>query len=453
MGQSHIISSDGTALPAAPNENLGHIPGERGWPWIGHFPEYISNPSGFLQRMYDAYGPVFRGRALWHSSVFLLGAEANQLVMQDREHNFSNQAGWNFTLGELFPRGLMLRDFDDHRFHRRVMQSAFRKEALQAYFGLMSKLIERRLDGWKGRGEFHFYHTIKRLTLDLAAAVFLGIELENKAKDVNRAFIDMVAASITPVRRAWPGFPYHRGIKGRQYLARFFAELIAARRSRPTDDLLGQLCSAESQEGERFSDDEIIDHMIFLMMAAHDTTTSALTSMVYSLGKNPQWQSQLRSEADSHWDSDSYESIGQLDLHDQVFKESLRLYTPVPQLPRRCLRSFSFGGHEIPANTAVVLAPGFVHHMEALWPDPNRFDPSRFASTASKPHPFAWVPFGGGAHMCIGLHFAGMQVKSVIAPLLKRFEIQLPESYRMRHAEVPIPKPKDGLPITFKTLN
>lgn len=453
MGQTQIITADGTALSKVPNQDLGHIPGERGWPVVGHFPEYIRNPSGFLQRMFASYGPVFRGRVLWHDSVFLLGAEANQLVMQDRDHNFSSQAGWNFTLGELFPRGLMLRDFDDHRFHRRVMQSAFRKQALEAYFGLMSDLIAQRLDQWKDRGEFHFYHAIKRLTLDLAAAVFLGIELENRAREVNRAFTDLVAASITPIRRAWPGLPYQRGLSGRRYLQSFFKELITARREQPTLDLLGQLCAAESSEGERFDDDEIIDHIIFLMMAAHDTTTSALTSMVYALGQDKPWQAKLRSEAKSFWNDRQFTSLGQMTLHDQVFKESLRLYAPVPQLPRRCLNAFSFEGHQIPANTAIILAPGFVHHMETLWPEPKAFDPDRFAADATKPHPFAWAPFGGGAHMCIGLHFAGMQVKSVMAPLLQRFEIELRDGYRMQHTEVPIPKPRDGLPVTFKTIS
>jgi cytochrome P450 len=194
--------------------------------------------------------------------------------------------------------------------------------------------------------------------------------------------------------------------------------------------------------------------MNFLMMAAHDTITSSATSLVWLLAENPEWQDRLRDEIISVTGGSGdlqYDELGKLELVEMAFKEALRLVPPVPSTPRRALREFEFGGYRIPAGTPVGINTQYVHHMEEYWPDPEKFDPMRFTPDLVKArHKYAWVPFGGGAHMCLGLHFAYMQVKILMAQLLTRYSIEVEEGYAPDWQAWPIPKPKDGLKVTFR---
>ena len=120
----------------------------------------------------------------------------------------------------------------------------------------------------------------------------------------------------------------------------------------------------------------------------------------------------------------------------------------MPSLPRRALRPFRFGGFDIPAGVAIGLNVGWTHHDPAYWEAPERFDPLRFTPEASRGrHRFAWVPFGGGAHMCLGLHFATMQVRLLIAHLLREHRIRLAPGSGATWQFFPIPRPKDRLPL------
>ena len=196
--------------------------------------------------------------------------------------------------------------------------------------------------------------------------------------------------------------------------------------------------------------------MNFLMMAAHDTITSSVTSFVYYLAKNPEWQATLRAEALSIAPAGAALSMAQLDqftLTEMAFKEALRMMPPVPAMPRRSVRDFEFGGYTIPAGTNLSINTSFVHRMEGIWPEPERFDPMRFTADAVRGrHKYAWVPFGGGAHMCLGLHFAYMQMKIFTHQLLTTRRIEIADDYTPKWQAWPIPKPADGLKVRLKAL-
>lgn len=440
--------------PPKENRDLEHIPGDYGLPLLGHTLTFVTDPEKLSERL-SRYGHIYRTSVFFQRVVVLLGADANEFVLADRGKNFSSYLGWARQLNPFFPRGLMLRDGDDHRHHRRLMQGAFRKDALAQYLQAMQPEIAAGLDGWKDSHELRFYPAIKALTLDLAARVFLGVPLGREAERVNRAFLDTVAASISVVRVPVPGLAFWRGRRGRAFLERFIRERIPAKRDSDDSDLFAQLCRATDESGEVYSDQEIVDHMIFLMMAAHDTTTSALTTMVYNLAKRPDWQERLREDSFALGKSQlEHGDLEQLERMSWVFRESLRLAPPLPTIPRRTVRDCEFRGYTIPANTAVSVSPSFTQHMEEYWTDPEAFDPERFSPERAehKRHPFAWAPFGGGAHMCIGLHFAELQTKAIMHQLLQRFRITVPDGYEMRLQIVPIAKPRDGLPVHLEPL-
>jgi cytochrome P450 len=220
--------------------------------------------------------------------------------------------------------------------------------------------------------------------------------------------------------------------------------------------MFGRLCRAETEEGQRLADQEIVDHMIFLMMAAHDTTTSTLTSMTYELARSPAWQERARAESralGAH--HPSFEQLEQLEALGMVLKETIRRYPPLPVIPRIATEDFTFGGFKIPARSMVVIAPIHTHHMEEWWEDPFRFDPERFAAGRAEyeRHTHAWIPFGGGPHHCLGFRFAETQVKLVMHQLLLRYRWSVPPDYRMPVQQAPISKPRDGLPIQLEPLS
>jgi cytochrome P450 len=246
-----------------------------------------------------------------------------------------------------------------------------------------------------------------------------------------------------------------RGVRARRFLVRLMQSRLAEKRAHAAPDLFSQLCHARSEEGERFSDDEVVNHMIFLMMAAHDTTTSALTTMFYALARHPHWQDRLRADALSRPSVHlRYEDIAQCDRTEWVMKEALRMYPPLTSIPRKAARDCEFGGFQIPKGTPVGISPIHTHHLAEWWTAPEDFDPERFspARAEHRRHAFAYLPFGGGAHLCIGQHFADMEVKAVMHQVLRRFRFSVPEGYRMPYQLVPIAKPRDGLPILMQPL-
>ena len=198
--------------------------------------------------------------------------------------------------------------------------------------------------------------------------------------------------------------------------------------------------------------------MSFLMMAAHDTLTSSLTSFVGELAAHPEWQQKLRDEVKGLGiaadDRPGLSTISKpCRSSEMAFKEALRLKPPVPSMPRRAIRDFTFKGYAIPAGTMVGVNPLFTHHMPEIWPEPEKFDPMRFTDEAQRNrHRFAWVPYGGGAHMCLGLHFAYMQAKCFARHFLQNLEVSLEPGYKPDWQMWPIPKPRDGLRVVLKAV-
>jgi cytochrome P450 len=401
------------------------------------------------------YGPNFRTHLAGRPVLIIGGPDAVRDVLLDREKNFSSELGWKKSLGKLFARGLMLKDFDEHRVDRRLMQVAFRNDAMRRYVDTMTAAIDTAIVSWPR--ELKLYPVLKQLTLDMASNIFLGLALGPESKVVDEAFVAAVDASIALVRSELPLFTYGRGIRGRRTLERFFATLIRERRKNPGIDLLSELCRAKSEDGERFSDDDITDHMIFLMMAAHDTTTSAMSSLVHLLLENPEWQERAREEVLARGGAPvSWDDRGSLPVLDRCFDETIRLFPPVPYAARQSLRPCTLAGFEIPAGVMIAPAALVTHRLPEFWSSPDRFDPDRFLPERAEhtKHSHVYFPFGGGAHVCIGLHFARIQVTAVMNKLLARYRIVDPRGVKgpRSFASVPIAHPRDGLPVVLQRL-
>jgi cytochrome P450 len=413
-----------------------------------------NNPLEHGQDLRREYGNVVMQKAGKMRIVHLFGADAHKLCMLNPNQTFSNKNAWDMIIGRVFPNGLMLRDGDDHRYHRRLMQAGFKSKAMQGYLDQMIPQVEAAVTGWSSQGNKLVYPTFKQMTLDLAASIFLGMNLGDDANKINTAFQTTVAASMPRIPFAFPGTLLWRGIKARKKMCDFFLPMIPQKRDGDGQDLFSLLCKATDEEGAGYTDQEIVDHMIFLMMAAHDTTTSTLTSMVYALAKNPQWQDRLVAEMNSlNLESLTTETLNNTTEIDWVIKEALRMYPPLSTLPKMSNTEFEYEGQLIPAGALVMTYPIHTHYMSEYWDNPKTFDPTRFSPEKAehKRHDYCWVPFSGGAHMCIGLHFANMQIKLVMFEMLKNYSWKVAKNYEMPVQQSPISKPKDDLPVTFIT--
>ena len=432
------------------DENLSHIPGPPVPRFIGHTLAIVKDAYGTQQDFLRRYGDVYKVKTLGEWRVNLCGPEAMERVLLDRDQTFSSTGGWDL-ISRLFSGGLMLQDFDEHRQNRRIMQSAFRAQALQDYMARMQHALSDLIDAWPKDKSFDVYPAVKELTLRLGCAVFMGLPVDSPlARDLNAAFTAEIRAAMSIVRNPVPFTPMWRGVRGRAFLRRTFQELVPQRRARPGTDFFSQMCIAKDENGAGWSDDEIIDQFNFLMMAAHDTTATALTAMIWALGAHPEWQDVLAQEIESLGaDPLDYADLAKMSQTEHVLKEALRLIPPVPFIPRRVIKDFEWKGYTIPAGTEISLNPG-VSMMSAEWfSDPYKFDPGRFSSNRAedKVHPFAWAPFGGGAHKCIGMHFSTMQIKLFALTLFQKHRVALVRSADQNWLRLPIPRPKGGLPI------
>ena len=439
------------------NRNLGHIPGSYGLPLLGKTFQFVVKPYETLDDDYKRYGPIFKSSLTFQRMVVALGPDYIQQLMLDTEQQFSARMGYDAPLGDFFAGGLLMRDFAEHKFHRRIMQTAFKIDAMRTYVDLMQPIIDDQVDAWGSGSGFQFYPNVKTLLLDVGAKVFLGMDLGGpETRALNQSFLDMNEGTVALIRRDWPGLVYHKAMNGRRQLEEFFVGLVPKRRGVEGKDMATFFANETTDDGDYFSDKVVGEHLIFLLLAAHDTTTSALTMACYYLAHDQEWQERLRDEINALGrPALEYDDLGSKvpDL-DHCFKEVLRMNPPVPMLMRRTVKEVEMGGYTLAPHTMVQVSPLYTHRMEKWWNRPHSFDPDRFAREEHKQHPFQWAPFGGGAHKCIGLHFADMLFKCGLAGMLRRYRFRFADEsqYPSRIQHFPFAKPMDDLPLVLERL-
>lgn len=442
-----------------PGSGLKPVMGDSGLPILGHIIELFRGGPDYILHMYKTHGPVILADSPILPSIVALGPDATQTIFSNKNKDYS-QKGWHPVIGPFFNRGLMMLDFEEHMYHRRIMQEAFTRSRLAGYVEHIDKVASAIVADWPTNdSRFLFHPAMKELTLDIASMVFMGHEPgtdHDLVTKINRAFTTTTRAGGAIIRYPVPPFKWWRGLQARKVLDDYFAERVKERRKAEGTDMLTVLCHTEDEDGNSFTDEDIVNHMIFLMMAAHDTSTSTTTTMAYHLAAHPEWQERCRDESarlgDGPLDIESLEKLEALDL---VMNESLRLVTPLPFNYRQTVRDTELLGYYVPAGTNVGTWPGMNHRLPELWTDPEKFDPDRFAEPRAehKRHRYAFAPFGGGAHKCIGMVFGQLEVKTVVHRLLRRYRLELPRpGYTPRYDYGGMPVPMDGMPIVLRPL-
>ncbi len=425
-------------------------------PLIGGSLAYMHDPLTLMRELYARHGPVAPVSMPVGRTVFVLGPDACGAVLQNGDKAFVN--GWEPLVGPFFHRGLMLLDGAEHKQHRRILQQAFTRERIEGYTAALHPAVARELRSWPAGPGFAAYPALKRLTLDLATRIFMGghrIADPAELTRVNRAFVDCVQAAGAILRVAVPGNKWHRATRGRAELERFLAAQLPAARGAGGDDLFSVLARLEDEDGARFGDTDVVNHMIFLLMAAHDTSTSTVSTAMYHLGRDLGWQERVRAEALALGPAPTVQQLSELRDLDMVIKECQRLVAPVPVVARRTVKDTEVAGRRIAAGTETAVCLQLSHHLPEYWSRPETFDPERFSPERreDRSHRFAWAPFGGGVHKCLGMAFSDIEVRTLLAQILVRFRWTVPPGYVPPMNNVSLPYPKDGLPVELRSLS
>ena len=435
------------------NRDLRHLEGEYGLPLVGKTLDMIRNPNAMFARHYEKYGAVSRISITGNKCVLLIHPDHAQRVLLDREKNFSIKKGWESVMAEFFQGGLVMRDYEEHRLHRGIMQTSFKPDAMRKHLCRIQSIVRRTVQRWASQDTFLFYDEVKQLLLDIAFEVFCWVDdSKSTVRRINKAFTDMMEGALGVVRLRIPGLLYHRGIRGREYLKRFFMNLVAKKRRSDDQDVFAYFCRARTEDGNYYDDEDIADHMVFLMLAAHDTTTSAATMAAYYLCNDPPLQTVLAEDAAKTAQPYSYEAF----FHEMkefvgVFYETLRLHPPVSIFLRRTIEPCQFDGVSVPADTMVCVPGTYIHRLSDFWDAPERFDPTRFSEGRNehRKHNFMWIPFGGGAHKCIGMHFARLLFMQTFAEMVSHYRLEFAKEdyFPTKLQYFPFSRPMDGLPM------
>jgi cytochrome P450 len=431
------------------------LPGPASLPWLGSARAFLSHPGAFYLRSYDRFGPIFQTRLFGMRIVAMIGPEANRLILAEQRERFSHARGYEMVT-EILGDGLLFQDGAVHRRNRTLMTPAFHGAGVQRYFTVMADLARAHVERWAREGPAPMYERFRHLTFEVAARLILGARgrVEIDALSHLNDLLGKGTTAFVRVRSRWT--TYGRGFRARDELHAYLRGVIRERRVDPGDDALGLLIAARDEHGEALDEDELLAQAVILLFAGHETTTSMLTSLLGVLAAHPEIHHRLVEEQRAVVGAEELglDHLKRLAYLDLVLKEVERLYPPVSICQRGVLEDVEFAGCRLPAGTLVSYSPYATHRLAAVFRDPERFDPMRFAPPREehKATPYALVGFGGGPRLCLGQAFAQLEMKIVASQLLRGYTWRLLD-VPPRFTWVPTLHPHSGLPAEVRALS
>jgi len=439
------------ALPSVSARQLAAVPGRRGLPVFGILPYAVRDPHRFAKGMLDRFGPIHRFYACGSWNVQLVGPEANEFVLFDQAGNFSSRGGWKPVFGRHFDGGLLLRDGEDHQWHRKLIAFAFKQDQLDHYLSVFTANIARFSALWSGR-TIEIYEAAQELTFANGYAAFLGRDATQATSQDLLAFRYLMRSATSVVTTPLPGNSEWRARWAKRHVTRLITSMLDQPVADDRTDLLAVL--VRMRDAGLIDDAEIIGHLTFVIAASFDTLSSGTVSTLYFLARDRGWQDRVREElCDTIPDPmrTNVAEIGRCDQAEWAMKEALRLNAAAPVLWRRAVRDVDFGGYSFPAGTIMGVNPMLTHLLPSIWQDPLAYDPARFSPEHVRArHRFAFVPFGGGAHGCIGANFASLQIRALLRQLLEKHELVVGNAEPPTWYHWPNCRPRHGLDITLK---
>ncbi|MEM7139184.1 MAG: cytochrome P450 [Myxococcota bacterium] len=404
--------------------------------WFRHGHEH-------LQRQAREQGPVFRVRLGNHKFVCVTDPALGGEVLRNRDKCWSTALGWMVQFGGITDGPMdspVTLDNGPHRDVRQLLMPAFSADAMRGYVDMAAPIFEDAVESWLAAGRVSFKPAVRELFARVSAKVFMGVDDPSEAARLDKAMSEFWAGSMALSKKEWMSPTWRRARRAYKLLFDHFYAQVDDRRRTDDPDLFSRLC--RSNENVDWLDDGALVRMFLaLMSAAFDTTSAGVASMGYLLAKHPEWQERLQTEAlCTTIDRATYDDVKQLTQHELVWKETLRYYPVAPSVPRAALCDVDLGGYHIPSGTIVSVVISAAMRDPACWTSPDTFDPERFSAKRNegKKSGGAYMPFGAGAHSCIGAQLAGLEAKAFWHAFGTRARFKLAEPYEARHEFRPL---------------
>jgi cytochrome P450 len=430
-------------------------------PSLSRTRRFANEPLPLLLESYERFGPIFTLRLFHGNSVFALGPEANHYITVSHASNFVYRTSYFRDLIGFAGDGLLTTDGDFHRASRRIMLPAFHRERILSSLDTMIEETTSALDSSFAPGAtIDLYAWTRRLALRIAMRALFGLDPDGPAaRSIDAAALFEQTLSFYARDYALrilrgPFTPWDHQQKATRALTRLIYSEISRRRSTGArgDDVLSLLIDAADDSGAALTDLQIRDEVMTLLFAGHDTTTSTIAFMFYELARHPDVVERLLAEqhaqlAGSLPTPDQLMGDG-LPYLEMVLDETLRLYPPAWVGPRRSVAAFELAGHTVPGGAFVNYCSWASHHLPDVFTEPGSFRPERFSPDAKAALPQgAYIPFGGGSRMCIGMRFGQLEVRAIATLILSRFALSLPPDFRLTIRQMPTISPREGLPM------
>ena len=405
------------------------------WPILGHVPVYLRDRLGFLSRAARDAGPVVR--LLLGGETYLLNDVRDvQHVLVERDDNYVKSPRMLGARARKWTGDVLLTaSGSSHLRRRRALQPAFHTGAVERYRDDVVEAVEEWLSRRRDGEVIDVADEMLRLTHRMTGRILMSADFGDSDAALGQAVIDRrrfirhVFFSSLPSPERWPLPVVRRHRRARATLRREIMERIAARRRLPDPppDLLTMLISARSRDGWQLSDEEIVDETVTLAVTGWETVGEALSWIWHLVGSHPAAAARMREEIDTRLGgrAPDVKDLPALSYVAMVREESLRLYPPTWIWVRVAQGPDSLpSGTAIEAGTKLYLCPWIMHRDPRHFPDPERFDPDRFAEVAAGGRPpAAFFPFGKGPHVCIGEHLARMEIALAMTRIAQRIEL------------------------------
>lgn len=411
-------------------------------PLLGHILAFGKNPHLFMMSLREQLGDVAEFKMFHQDMVLLTGDKASEAFYRAPDEQLDQGAAYKI-MTPIFGQGVVF-DAPIRKKNQQLqmLMPALRDKPMRTYADLIVEEVENLITGWGEAGEIDLLAFTKELTIYTSSHCLLGPEFRFELNKVFAEIYHDLEQGIQPIAYVFPNLPlpvFRRRDKARARLQVLVTEIMARRAKARSDspNVFQTLIDATYEDGSKLTPHEITGMLIATIFAGHHTSSGTTAWVLIELLRHPSWMQAVVAELDALFGEDgkvTFESLRQVPKLESVLKEVLRLHPPLIILMRKVLQDFTVGDYLIKAGKFVCAAPAVTHRIDALFPNPEQFDPDRYSpERAEDRNLYAWQAFGGGRHKCSGNAFALFQIKAIFCILLRRYEFELvdaPDSYR-----------------------
>jgi len=391
----------------------------------------MRDPYGYTRRLRERYGDLVAMPATNGLIVLAMTSEGAREILATPMNQFGEAFGADTLAPVLGDGSLLLLSGDRHRAERKVLSPTFHGNRMRALSGAIHEATTERMSLWKPGMQVRLLDETQAISLDVIIRAVLGVNAPER-REVFRGAIRRAVQDANPAlfffkaaQHRFGGFgPWARFLDNRDALQQLMNEEIQRAREQPLEersDILARLAHSKREDGRPFSDSDIRDHLLTLLVAGHETTATALAWTLYELSRNPNECKWLLDQVAGH--SSAPEDLPRGEALEATAREGLRLHPIIAEFFRPVRETLSFQGYTIPPGAVLAASVLEIHQDESLYPEPETFRPSRFLDRRFAPHEFA--AFGGGHRHCLGSAFALAEMAIVLGTILPRFRFEL----------------------------